>query len=91
MHSWDVQFSKYILLSNVVTRLNSIICHNERCVVRCTQDTQYTAVLSCDQIIMEYTHDRYCNMPLMLSACNSRAGTAVWEYALRYPPSPSYW
>jgi hypothetical protein len=54
-------------------------------VVRCTQDTQCIAGLSCDRMIMEYTHDEYCDMLLTLGACNSRAGTAVREYALRYP------
>jgi hypothetical protein len=34
---------------------------------------------------MEYTRDEYCDMLLTLSACNSRAGTAAREYALRYP------
>jgi hypothetical protein len=50
----------------------------------CTQDTQCTAGLSCDRMIMEYTHDEYCEMLLTLGACNSRAGTAAREYALRY-------
>jgi hypothetical protein len=35
-------------------------------------------------MIMEYTHDEYCDMLLTLGACNSRAGTAAREYALRY-------
>jgi hypothetical protein len=54
-------------------------------VVKCTQDTQVTAGLSCDRVIMEYTHDEYCDMLLTLGACNSRAGTAAREYAIRYP------
>jgi hypothetical protein len=36
-------------------------------------------------MIMEYTHYEYCDMLLTLGACNSRAGTAAWEYTLRYP------
>jgi hypothetical protein len=36
-------------------------------------------------MIMEYTHDEYCDMLLTLGACNSRAGTAAREYAVRYP------
>jgi hypothetical protein len=56
-------------------------------VVRCTQDTQCTAGLNCDRMIMEYTHGEYCDMLLILGACNSnsRAGTAAREYALHYP------
>jgi hypothetical protein len=51
----------------------------------CTQDTQCTAGLSCDRMIMEYTHDEYCDMLLTLGARNSRAGTAAREYKLCYP------
>jgi hypothetical protein len=36
-------------------------------------------------MIIEYTHDEYRDMLLTLGACNSRAGTAAREYALRYP------
>jgi hypothetical protein len=46
--------------------------------------TQCTAGLSRDRMIMEYT-DEYCDMRETLGACNSRAGTAAQEYALRYP------
>jgi hypothetical protein len=51
----------------------------------CTQDTQCTAGLSWDRMIMEYTHDEYCDMLFTLGACNSRAGAAAHEYALCYP------
>jgi hypothetical protein len=51
-------------------------------VVKYTRDTQCTAGLSCDRIIMEYTHDEYWDMLLTVSACNSRAGTAAWAYVL---------
>jgi hypothetical protein len=30
------------------------------------------------------THDKYCDTHLTLGACNSRAGTAAWGYALLY-------
>jgi hypothetical protein len=53
--------------------------------VRCTQDTQCTSGLSCDRMIIEYTHDEYCDMLLTLGACNSRAGSAAPEFALHYP------
>jgi hypothetical protein len=36
-------------------------------------------------MIMEYTHDEYCNMSLMLGTRNSRAAIAAWEYDLLYP------
>jgi hypothetical protein len=36
-------------------------------------------------MIMEYTNDEHCDVPLTLSTCDSRAGTAAREYALRYP------
>jgi hypothetical protein len=54
-------------------------------VVRCTQVTQCTAGLSCDRIIMKYTHDEYCHTLLTVGACNSQAGTAARECVLRYP------
>jgi hypothetical protein len=54
-------------------------------IVGSTQDTQCTAGLSCDRMIMEYTHDEYRHMLLTLGACNSRAGTDAREYAVRYP------
>jgi hypothetical protein len=34
---------------------------------------------------MEYTHEEYCVMFLILGTCNSRAGATAREYALRYP------
>jgi hypothetical protein len=42
-------------------------------VVRCTQDTQITAGVSCDRMAMEYIPDEYCVMLLTLGTCNSRA------------------
>jgi hypothetical protein len=54
-------------------------------VVRYTQETQCTAELSSDRMIMEYTHNKYCNMLLTLGACNSQAGTSAREYGLCYP------
>jgi hypothetical protein len=44
-----------------------------------TQDTQCPAGISCDRMIMEHIHDEYCNIPLTLCTCNSRAGIAAWE------------
>jgi hypothetical protein len=32
------------------------------CIVKCAQDTQCTAGLSCNQMIMEYARDKYYNM-----------------------------
>jgi hypothetical protein len=31
-------------------------------IVRCTQGTQGRIGLSCDQMVMEYPYDEYCNM-----------------------------
>jgi hypothetical protein len=39
---------------------------------------------NCDRMITKYTHGEYCDKLLTLGACNSRAGTAAREYALRY-------
>jgi hypothetical protein len=64
-------------LPNGVTLLSSAI--------RCTQDTQYMAGVGCDRTIMEYAHDEYCDMLLILSTCNSRSGTVAREYELHYP------
>jgi hypothetical protein len=61
------------------TLLSSVIYHDD------IWSTQCTAGLSCDWMIMEYTHDEHCDMLLTLGDCNSRAGTAAREYALRYP------
>jgi hypothetical protein len=36
-------------------------------------------------MIMEYALDEPCNMNLNLGTCNSRAGTAAWDYAQHYP------
>jgi hypothetical protein len=46
-------------------------------IVRCTQDIQCTAGLSCNQMIMEHTHDKYCDM--LLTLCSSQAGTTAWQ------------
>jgi hypothetical protein len=40
-------------------------------VVRCHQDTQCIAGLSCDRVIIEYTYGEYCDMLLTFSDCNS--------------------
>lgn len=40
--------------------------------------TQWTAGVSNHQMLMEYTHDEYCDMLLF-------PGTAAWEYALHWP------
>lgn len=47
--------------------------------------TLCAAGVSCDRLIMEYTHDEFCDILLPLGACNNWAGTAAWEYALCYP------
>jgi hypothetical protein len=36
-------------------------------------------------MIMEYTQDKYRDMLLTPGICNSRHGTAAWEYALCHP------
>jgi hypothetical protein len=84
---WDARFSRYTSPSNGVTHFPAVLFVTtvHKRLVRCTQDTQCTAGLSCDRMITEYTHDEYCDMLLTLGACNSRAGTAAREYALRYP------
>jgi len=54
-------------------------------VVRCIQDTQCTAELSCDRNVNgTHTHDEHCVMLLTPGACNSQAGTAALEYEPRY-------
>jgi hypothetical protein len=54
-------------------------------VVRCSQGAQCTTGVRCNRMIMEYTHDEYCDVPLVLGTCSSRAGIAAREYALHYP------
>jgi hypothetical protein len=61
-----------------------VLCHDEKRVVRCTQDTQHTVGLSCGRT-MERRRDERCDMPLTLDACDSAAGTAARERSLRYP------
>jgi hypothetical protein len=64
--------------------LSSVICHDGRWRDgRCAQGAECTVGVSCNRMIMEYTHDEYCDMPLNLGTCNSRAGVAAREYALR--------
>lgn len=41
--------------------------------------------VSCDQMIVQYTHDEYCDMLLTLGISNSRPGTATREYAQFFP------
>ena len=48
--------------------------------VRCTQDVQRTAGLTCDRMAMEYTHDKRCDM-----FCDGPARTDVREFALHSP------
>jgi hypothetical protein len=48
-------------------------------------NTHCTAGVSCDQITMEYTHGKQCDIHLTLSTRYSRIGTAAEEYALHYP------
>jgi hypothetical protein len=52
-------------------------------VAECTQDTQCTPRLVY-QIIMEHTHDKYCDMILNPGDDNSRHSTDAWEYTLHY-------
>jgi hypothetical protein len=44
-----------------------------------TLDTQCTEGISFDRMIMEHTHDEYCDILLTLCPCNSRAGIAARE------------
>jgi hypothetical protein len=46
--------------------------------------TQCAAGVSCDWMIVEYTHDEYCNMFVSLGTFNS-CGVPAQEYVLRYP------
>jgi hypothetical protein len=48
--------------------------------VRCAQDIQRTAGLSCDRMTVEYTHDKHCDM-----FCDGRARTDVRDFALNSP------
>ena len=45
--------------------------------VRCTQDIQRTAGLSCDRKTVEYTHDKRCD-----KFCDGRACSDVWDSTL---------
>jgi hypothetical protein len=42
------------------TSTQCVTCHDEKRVVTCTHDTQHTAVLGCDRMIVEHTHDGHC-------------------------------
>jgi hypothetical protein len=35
--------------------------------------------------VLLYAHDESCDISLTLDTCNSRTGTAAWEYSLRQP------
>jgi hypothetical protein len=60
-------------------------------VVLCTEDTWCTAKFSCDWVVMEYTHDKYCDMLLTLSVCNGQTGTDTQEYTLCYLDTNVLW
>jgi hypothetical protein len=40
---------------------------------------------SCDRMIMDYTHNEYCDILLTLSTYTRWAGTVAREHVLRYP------
>lgn len=63
------------------TLLRSVICG----VMTCTEDIQCIAGLTADELTIKCTHQRYCNMPLNLCACNGPADIAAPEYAVRCP------
>jgi hypothetical protein len=46
---------------------------------------QCTGRVSCDQMIIQYTHEEYCNMLLTLGTCNSRARAAAQKNTQRHP------
>jgi hypothetical protein len=54
-----------------------------QCPDRRSQDTQWTALVSCDRMFMPYAEDDYRDVPLTLGAWNSAAGNATREDALR--------
>jgi hypothetical protein len=87
--SSDVLFSRGMTVKWGNIFPSGVTCHIDICrVVGCIQLTQCWARVNCDWKITEYKHEGYCDMPLTLSTCKSRAGTAVREYALRYPGRP---
>jgi hypothetical protein len=48
------------------------------------QETQCTAELRCDRMLMECTHDEYDCMLLTLGTSNSRDGTDALKYPLHF-------
>lgn len=79
--SWNVQCSRYTSLSRGGNMfLSSFVMMIINHVVLCTEDTRCTAKCSCDWVVMEYTHDKFCDMLLTLSACNRQTGTDTQEY-----------
>jgi len=47
--------------------------------------TLCTVGISCDWLIVEYTHEKFCGILLLSDACNNSADIVVWEYAMCYP------
>lgn len=43
------------------------------------------SVLGCGQMLVDYTHAKFCDIVLTFGACRSQAGATAWEYMLLYP------
>jgi len=80
--SWDVFFSRFMSPPKGVTQSAALCRHDdaERCAVWLEAHSGHHGCLY--RIIMEYTHDDYCDMLLIFGVCNSRAGNDARKFAL---------
>jgi hypothetical protein len=69
-------------VSNAVTHLRSVICHDDKAQYQVCSDVKCTAGLSRDQMIVEYTDNEYCDMLFTLGTSRSQAGTDARGFTL---------
>jgi hypothetical protein len=67
-----------VLWSNILHSIVIVTTHTARCLVYSRHIAQQGS-----GVIIEYTHEEYCDMPLPSVPLTSRAGVAAREYALR--------
>jgi hypothetical protein len=70
---WCLVFKIHVL-RRAVMMINSVLLG--------LLETQYTARVSCDQMIKDYTHNEYLACCYTCGTCNSQA---AWKYRLCYP------
>jgi hypothetical protein len=79
---WDAQFSRYMLPSGVLTCFSPVLFVMKRSVLLGVLKTQSTPGVSCDWMIMEYTHDECCNMLVFVGTYSSPWSCCIGIHAV---------